>query len=434
MARVIRSCIAASLSFLTACVIEVETQQVLSTEAIAPGSECPNGGQRVVSGVDDNGNGKLDAEEQVSSQTALCFPTPRQVLSTEAIAPGSECPNGGQRVVSGVDDNGNGELDAEEQVLSQTPVCFPVPDGDLMLTVSDSARPDDPNSFSSLITALDFLRMRQVRGRVVIEVRSRQTLSEPIKLDDFDGIELEITGPSNEERTEILFNGTREGFTVPDGVSAGTLKWLTIQNTNPEAQSSSGIRVGVGATLAIQELSILDFRFALETIGGNISVPPTGDLTTRTDVRCFSGTSNNVFSVGVFALRGGTIDIPNATVENCFFGFWALNASSVTAPAAIATENVVAGFQATNNSVVEAEGSRSDSNGVGYSAVANSTMIMLGWQGPPTGMMANAVDLQAQDSSVFTVREEGDAPVSCGTVSCDTTTVIRGCQPVTCGP
>ncbi|HJL20185.1 MAG TPA: hypothetical protein RMH99_31250, partial [Sandaracinaceae bacterium LLY-WYZ-13_1] len=96
---------------------------LVSVDSEPPGENCANGGQRVETGVDDDGDGVL-AEAEVDSTTYLCEPmegaTSLVAVSTEA--PGAECAEGGQRIDAGVDDDDDGTLDPEE-VDSTTYVC-----------------------------------------------------------------------------------------------------------------------------------------------------------------------------------------------------------------------------------------------------------------------------------------------------------------------
>ena len=97
------------------------------------GSICPNGGQRITSGVDADGNGTLDAGE-VSSTAYVCNGaqgTPGTngrdtlVLFTPEAA-GSHCPYGGQRIDSGMDLDRSGTLTANE-ITSTSYVCSAAP-------------------------------------------------------------------------------------------------------------------------------------------------------------------------------------------------------------------------------------------------------------------------------------------------------------------
>jgi hypothetical protein len=104
-------------------------QNLLKVTAEPAGANCTAGGQRIDHGVDDNGNGALDAAE-IDGTTYVCNGADGQsgedgLQSLLAVSPepaGSNCATGGQRIDHGVDDNGNGTLDAAE-IDGTTYVC-----------------------------------------------------------------------------------------------------------------------------------------------------------------------------------------------------------------------------------------------------------------------------------------------------------------------
>ena len=101
----------------------------------ADSSDCPAGGTRLATGFDTNGNGALDASEELdhavvcdglqgtngASGPAGDEPA-ATLLSTTTIAAGSTCANGGALLSWGHDDDGNGMLEAEETLGSET-IC-----------------------------------------------------------------------------------------------------------------------------------------------------------------------------------------------------------------------------------------------------------------------------------------------------------------------
>lgn len=95
-----------------------------------PGSHCPNGGTRVISGIDANGNGTLD-DAEVTSTAYTCNGTTgsessRALVNLDPEPAGTHCAQGGTRVSSGLDVNGSGTLDAGE-VTSTAYVCNGTP-------------------------------------------------------------------------------------------------------------------------------------------------------------------------------------------------------------------------------------------------------------------------------------------------------------------
>jgi hypothetical protein len=105
---------------------------LVAVTAEAAGANCSNGGQLIQSGLDDNGNDVLDPEE-IDAEHYVCNGAPGNngangatgdagvdgpaslvVLTPIAGGQGSACPDGGQLVEFGLDDDRDGVLDAAE--------------------------------------------------------------------------------------------------------------------------------------------------------------------------------------------------------------------------------------------------------------------------------------------------------------------------------
>jgi len=97
---------------------------LLVTSNEPSGALCPLGGQRLSYGVDTNGNGSLSSGE-ISGSRSVCrgaagaagapgLNALRALVVVNSEASGSACPNGGQRLRYGLDDDNNGELAAAE--------------------------------------------------------------------------------------------------------------------------------------------------------------------------------------------------------------------------------------------------------------------------------------------------------------------------------
>ncbi|MFO0745886.1 MAG: S8 family serine peptidase [Myxococcota bacterium] len=80
------------------------------------GDHCPHGGVAIEVGVDQDGDGLLGDDEVVADQTTwVCDPpdgAPSLVVTSDAEA--SDCPDGGTRIDTGVDDDRDGTLDEAE--------------------------------------------------------------------------------------------------------------------------------------------------------------------------------------------------------------------------------------------------------------------------------------------------------------------------------
>lgn len=96
---------------------------LLKITAEASGTYCANGGSRIESGPDTNGNGSLEASEVTGTQYVCDGSTPVRTLTATAVeAAGANCATGGTRITAGADANGNGTLDAAE-ISSTAYVC-----------------------------------------------------------------------------------------------------------------------------------------------------------------------------------------------------------------------------------------------------------------------------------------------------------------------
>ncbi len=99
------------------------------------GGNCPYGGQRVLTGIDGDGNGYLD-DMEASSSFYVCngadgvdgtdgVDATANLVDVVPEPPGTDCSTGGVRVLSGPDDDHDGQLDASE-VQAEQVVCHGV--------------------------------------------------------------------------------------------------------------------------------------------------------------------------------------------------------------------------------------------------------------------------------------------------------------------
>lgn len=96
--------------------------------AESAGTNCASGGYKVMTGLDNNSNGTLDAGE-VQNTKYICnggggtgSNGKNSLISFVTEAAGSSCSSGGYKVTAGVDANGNNVLDAAE-VQSTAYIC-----------------------------------------------------------------------------------------------------------------------------------------------------------------------------------------------------------------------------------------------------------------------------------------------------------------------
>ncbi|MEO1334154.1 MAG: hypothetical protein AAFV29_00865, partial [Myxococcota bacterium] len=124
----------------TAFVCQTDDGQrgLVRTSTEAAGDNCANGGVRVDTGVDSNGDGSLDVGEVIET-SFICDGEPGvdgragSAVDLAVEAPGANCPAGGTRVQTGPDNNGNGALDPVE--VTSTAYACNQPDGLFNLVV-----------------------------------------------------------------------------------------------------------------------------------------------------------------------------------------------------------------------------------------------------------------------------------------------------------
>lgn len=94
------------------------SKSLLNVEPLAAGTACANGGIVILSGIDNNNNGKLDSSEVDQTQNVcngISGPAGlKSLLNIQPLAAGNACENGGVIILSGIDINNNGKLDSTE--------------------------------------------------------------------------------------------------------------------------------------------------------------------------------------------------------------------------------------------------------------------------------------------------------------------------------
>lgn len=106
----------------------------------SPGLNCTAGGRRVQTGLDENRNGLLDRDE-VGDTDYLCDPAQALTEVSELPIGAAECPETGRRIDTGLDLNGDGVLEASE-IVDTSVVCDGV-DGTLTLVARTPVAPGD---------------------------------------------------------------------------------------------------------------------------------------------------------------------------------------------------------------------------------------------------------------------------------------------------
>ncbi|WP_203256357.1 DUF7151 family protein [Hyunsoonleella ulvae] len=103
------------------------------------GDNCENGGVKIDSGVDVNSNGTLDADE-ITTTAYVCNGLDGNdgLIKTTNEAAGINCENGGLKIDSGIDTNGNGALD-DDEVTATAYVCNGVDGNNSLTKITDEA-------------------------------------------------------------------------------------------------------------------------------------------------------------------------------------------------------------------------------------------------------------------------------------------------------
>src|SRR5687767_4217166 len=96
--------------------------QLASLVQEGPSAECPAGGTRILTGVDADGDGKVDSAEAKSSQVVCngsngkdgIAPAAAPLMNVDVEPAGANCMTGGVKIMQGKDTDGDGKLGAPE--------------------------------------------------------------------------------------------------------------------------------------------------------------------------------------------------------------------------------------------------------------------------------------------------------------------------------
>lgn len=154
-------------------------QAVATAASIEPlpddDDDCPQGGVLVKTGIDENGNGLLDDNEVDATQKVCHGEDGADGLSAAVDVKsepfGENCPYGGLRIDSGLDRNGNGRLDDDE--IEDTEYFCSQPDGRVGWEPGNLLYRQDAPAMAMNATgeALLVTRYRSTEDRNLIETR-----------------------------------------------------------------------------------------------------------------------------------------------------------------------------------------------------------------------------------------------------------------------
>ena len=125
-----------------------------TTPLQAGDTDCPNGGALVESGIDENKNGLLDSEE-VDSREKVCngINSHNSLVTMSDETAGGNCPYGGIRIDSGLDQNDNSTLDVSE-IDATSYVCNRI-DGSIGWQAANRIETDDTGTANDPQIAFD---------------------------------------------------------------------------------------------------------------------------------------------------------------------------------------------------------------------------------------------------------------------------------------
>ena len=92
---------------------------LIQTSTESAGSNCEFGGLKVDSGIDNNSNGILDSDEILKTDYVCSVAGDNSLVNIEDEDAGSNCTNGGIKIESGIDKDGNGTLDDSEVQITR---------------------------------------------------------------------------------------------------------------------------------------------------------------------------------------------------------------------------------------------------------------------------------------------------------------------------
>jgi hypothetical protein len=236
---------------------------VTSAQSLESLEGCPDGGILLELGIDENGNGELDADE-VDGTNNICHGTDGAAgtngvasaglaTSAQSLETLEGCPNGGILLRFGIDENGNGELDANEKGDTSS-ICHGT-DGAAGINGTDNAVP---------LTADELVRLLATRS----ELFSADTvggLNEQAILGALDAAAAaaaaELDTRTAQVRSSILDDNTH--FTNRVGVGVGPNELspkLTVRNSLADKKQLTGnVFVAPDSLRTLRGLANADF-------------------------------------------------------------------------------------------------------------------------------------------------------------------------------
>lgn len=273
--------VAAALA-LSACKKDGGT--LVDIAAVEPGEECAAGGVRIETGIDENRDGTLDADE-VTSSDVVCEgeEPPAQsgvaTRTTELSEGDADCPYGGTRLDAGLDDGagggtaGDGVLQ-DGEVDASSFVCEPAP-----YTPEPVEPPSGPaGAFTITMPGGQGTHASGGEGGFLTAWLDSGTIGGGIRLYPTGAATSDLTWPNpivtnlGPDPVEVTSNVTVLLDPTVSGLANGTLYVLTGDATLYVRDSAagegyrmaSGLHVASGATLTLPDNDAADFRAMLQ--------------------------------------------------------------------------------------------------------------------------------------------------------------------------
>lgn len=251
-------------------------------EPVAPGDKCANGGTAIHTGLDLNDNGTLDADETVDTSWVCSGVTggagatgetgpsgkPALVLLVPE-APGDNCANGGTSVLSGVDEDGDGEL-GEDEITSRVFLCDGVAsriDGDvvvdtaLVLSLLQGVKEITGDlTVQGVDGAFALPRLEKVGGDILIDANATLTSISLPSLEETTNVLIVITSDALTEIDLSSLRNVTESFVISGDAKITTFALPALES------------VGLNLTISdVKELESLDLP-ELASVGGVLEI------------------------------------------------------------------------------------------------------------------------------------------------------------------
>ncbi len=208
------------------------------------GVNCEYGGLKVESGIDIDGDGILEPKEILKTDYVCSIAGNNSLVNTEDEPAGANCVNGGIKIETGIDIDGDGTLDDEETQVTRF-LCNGI-DGErdetifIHLTANISNNKPVPYTYAANIPFFDIRDYSQIDS-VVFAVKDISTTDEFSNDIDGEGT-FELYDMTNDQ---VVVNSSITSDDIPKNsfVTSGNL-----MSTLPQEQIKLGIQITSGGS------------------------------------------------------------------------------------------------------------------------------------------------------------------------------------------